>query len=69
MYAQTKGANTARVCGCTNQNATVTASAAALASHARIQGRSSARRTDRPSTTKKIAIVSSETICAIVLHR
>src|ERR1041385_5516117 len=57
------------VFGFVYQKRTVTASAPRLASHARSQGRSSTRFIERARTTKKIAIVSDDAICAVVLQR
>src|SRR5689334_23848491 len=57
------------VFGFVYQKMTVTASAPRLASHARSHGRSSTRFIERARTTKKIAIVSDDAICAVVLQR
>ena len=57
------------VLGLVYQKMTVTASAPRLASQACSQGRSSTRFIERARTTKKIAIVSDDAICAVVLQR
>jgi hypothetical protein len=57
------------VFGLVYQKMTVTASAPRLASQARSQGRSSTRLMERARTTKKMAMVSDDAICAVVLQR
>ena len=69
MYGTRSMTSIDSVCAAGSQNVSVTHSAARFASHATTHTRSSGRRVERASTTKKRAISSADVICTAVLQR